>query len=212
MSIRIVVIDGTGPGATQEYNQAMATSFCTQTAAALPNVRYYRGPTLMGMETDAIAAQAFQACSTGVQEGDRLVLAGYSRGGCAAILTAKRLKDAGRTVDSLFLFDAVDMQFSNAGLCQVIPDNVRYVAHARTARDLGFWVRNPIRSRFYFFNTGRWLAGTGTYTERFFVGTHAAVGGVPWSDLKGDGGCAQAVAEWMTRQLNLRGVPVQLRA
>jgi thioesterase domain-containing protein len=35
------------------------------------------------------------------------VLAGYSRGGCTAIIAARRLKDRGVGVYSLFLFDAV---------------------------------------------------------------------------------------------------------
>jgi SAM-dependent methyltransferase len=54
------------------------------------------------------------------------------------------------------------MQTSEMHLSQIISDNVRMVAHARSARNLRFWIRNPVKSRFYFYNTGRYLAGSGS--------------------------------------------------
>jgi pimeloyl-ACP methyl ester carboxylesterase len=122
-----------------------------------------------------------------------VMLAGYSRGGCTAIIAARRLKDRGVGVHSLFLFDAVDMQTSEMHLSQIISDNVRMVAHVRTARNLPFWIRNPVKSRFYFYNTGRYLAGSGSYDTKSFVCSHGAVGGVPWLDIKEDAGCVLAV-------------------
>ena len=137
-----------------------------------------------------------------------MMLAGYSRGGCAAIIAARRLKDRGVGVHSLFLFDAVDIQTSDMHLSQIISDNVRMVAHVRSARNLPFWIQNPVKSRFYFYNTGRYLAGLGSYDTKSFVGSHGAVGGVPWPDIKEDAGCVLAVAEWMNIGfLDLRRVP-----
>jgi len=112
-----------------------------------------------------------------------VMLAGYSRDGCAAIIAARRLKDRGVGVHSLFLFDAVDMQTSDMHL-EIISDNVRMVAHVRSARNSPFWIRNPVKSRFYFYNTGRYLAGSGSYETKSFVGSHGAVGGVPWPEIK----------------------------
>src|SRR4029077_8525032 len=189
----IVVIDGTGPDARGEYQKLMGDSFCSQIGRTA-NATYLRGPTLAGWETSAIADRAVDAVKAARGE---VMLAGYSRGGCAAIIAARRLKDRGIGVHSLFLFDAVDMQTSEMHLSQIISDNVRMVAHVRTARNLPFWIRNPVKSRFYFYNTGRYLAGAGSYDTKSFVGSHGAVGGVPWPDIKEDAGCVLAVAEWM---------------
>lgn len=209
----IVAIDGTGPDSDVEYLREMGGSFCNQICTQAPKSKYFRGPTLTGSETSAIADRAVDAVlALRSGGGEPLMLAGYSRGGCAAILTAKRLKDRGLSVHSLFLFDAVDMQVSTLGLSQIIPDNVERVAHARSARSLKFWARNPVKSRFYFYNTGRWLAGSGHREERSFVGTHGAVGGVPWADVSGDGACVLAVAEWMNKQFADRGLGVTLKS
>jgi thioesterase domain-containing protein len=109
----IVAIDGTGPESPGDYAKEMGGSFCSQIGRTA-NALYFRGPTLTGSETSAIANLAVDAviaarnkASTG-----KVMLAGYSRGGCAAIIAARRLKDRGVGVDSLFLFDAVDMQTS----------------------------------------------------------------------------------------------------
>lgn len=92
-----------------------------------------------------------------------------------------------------------------------MPDNVAYLAHARTARDLAFFAKNPVKSRWYFYNTGRYLAGSGKHHEKTFTGSHGAAGGVPWADVTGDAACALAVAEWMNGHLKAFGVPVTFR-
>jgi pimeloyl-ACP methyl ester carboxylesterase len=209
----IVAIDGTGPDSASDYAKEMGSSFCSQIGRTT-NAIYFRGPTLTGSETSAIANAAVDALiaarnkpSTG-----EVMLAGYSRGGCAAIIAARRLKDRGIKVHSLFLFDAVDMQTSDMHLSQIIPDNVRMVAHVRSARDLPFWIQNPVKSRFYFYNTGRYLAGSGSYETKSFVGSHGAVGGVPWPDIKEDASCVLAVAAWMNLRFANRGLRVMLKA
>jgi pimeloyl-ACP methyl ester carboxylesterase len=208
----IVAIDGTGPASPSEYEKEMGGSFCSQIGRTA-NATYFRGPTLTGSETSAIANLAVDAVMAARRKASagEVMLAGYSRGGCAAIIAARRLRDRGVGVHSLFLFDAVDMQTSDVHLSQIIPDNVRMVAHARSARNLAFWIRNPVKSRFYFYNTGRYLAGSGSYETKSFVGSHGAVGGVPWPDIKEDAGCALAVAEWMNKQFEKRGLAVTLK-
>ncbi len=207
----IVVVDGTGPEDEAEYSRELGNSFCSQ-IARVPGGVYHRGPTLWGSEVEGIASRAAGDAMALANAGKRVMLAGYSRGGCSAILAAKRLKDANIRVAALFLFDAVDMQVSDISSSQTIGDNVDFVAHARSARDIMFWFRNPVRSRFYFYNTGRWLAGSGTLEERSFTGSHGAVGGAPWSDIGGDAGCALAVANWMSPHLAANGIDVVLRS
>ena len=175
----IVAIDGTGPDSPGDYAKEMGGSFCSQIGRTT-NAIYFRGPTLTGSETSAIAnlaVDAVMAARDKARTGE-VMLAGYSRGGCAAIIAARRLKDRGVRVHSLFLFDAVDIQTSEMHLSQIISDNVRMVAHVRTARNLPFWIRNPVKSRFYFYNTGRYLAGSRSYDTKSFVGSHGAMGGV----------------------------------
>jgi pimeloyl-ACP methyl ester carboxylesterase len=205
----IVVVDGTGEASNDAYAKEMRNSFCSQ-IASVAGATYFRGPTLTGSEVSAIADRAAAAAQTLEKSGRPIMLAGYSRGGCAAILAAKRLKASGRRVKALFLFDPVDMQISDKSLSQTIPDNVDYVARARTARDVAFWLTNPVKSRFYFYNTGRWLAGAGQFDHEAFVGSHGALGGVPWPDVVGDAACALKVAAWMSPKLQAQGLNVAL--
>ena len=208
----IIAIDGTGPESPSDYAKEMGGSFCSQIGRAASAI-YFRGPTLIGSETSAIANLAADAVIAARSKASTspVMLAGYSRGGCAAIIAARRLRDRGVEVHSLFLFDAVDMQTSDMHLSQIISDNVRMVAHARSARNLRFWASNPVKSRFYFYNTGRYLAGSGSYERKSFVGSHGALGGVPWPDIKEDTGCVLAVAEWMNKQFESRGLAVTLK-
>lgn len=205
----IVVVDGTGEANNAVYAKEMRNSFCSQ-IASVPGATYFRGPTLAGSEVAAIADRAAGAAQSLAASGRPIMLAGYSRGGCAAILAAKRLKSAGCRVKALFLFDPVDMQVSDKSLSQTIPDNVDYVARARTARDIRFWLSNPVKSRFYFYNTGRWLAGSGQFDHEAFVGSHGALGGTPWPDVVGDAACALNVAAWMSPRLKAQGLSVNL--
>ena len=209
----MIIVDGTGPEGNQEYDREMHNSFCRQLGDAVPGAVYLRGPTWKGFETGAIINQATLFALSHMDQGKPLILVGYSRGGCAVINVAKNLNLSRRRVNAMFLFDAVDMQGSTMGVAQVIPDNVDSVAHARSARDIMFWMRNPVKSRFYFYNTGRRLQGSGKYHEMSFVGSHGAVGGVPWpeAEVRGDADCARSVASWMNPHLQSAGVTARLR-
>lgn len=72
-------------------------------------------------------------------------------------------------------------------------------------------MRNPAKSRFYFYNTGRYLARAGTYETRSFIGSHGAIGSVPWAGLPEDRNFVLAVAEWMNARMNDRGLVITLR-
>jgi hypothetical protein len=206
----IVVVDGTGPDDDNDYAREMGNSFCSQIAAYAGGT-YFRGPTMLGQEVSSIADRATGAAVTLARQGRPVLLAGYSRGGCTVINAAYLLKSRGVDVAAMFLFDAVDMQTSTLNITQVIPSNVAFVAHARSARNAKFWVMNPVKSRWYFVNTGRWLAGNGQRLEESFVGTHGAAGGVPWPDVTGDDGAALKVGQWMTPHLNAYRIGLTLK-
>ena len=203
----IVVVDGTGNSDPQKYGQEMKGSFCDQLRHA-DHATYLRGPSLFGWETSAIADAAVNAVrSARLAPAEAVMLAGHSRGGCAVILAAKRLQALNINVSAMFLFDAVDMQGSDLSLSRTIPGNVAFVAHARSARDLLFWAKNPNKSRFYFYNTGVALADhPAAYVERAFVGSHSAVGGLPWRDIPTDPGIVGQTAAWMNEQMRAHGL------
>lgn len=103
----------------------------------------------------------------------RIWLAGYSRGGAAAIEAAWMLQDRGIPVQALFLFDAVERTLYRLRT-KTIPANVRSCFHAR--RDPG------VGSRSGFGNCGTEAERGVRYVERTFFGTHGAIGGLPWSE------------------------------
>jgi dienelactone hydrolase len=203
----IVIVDGTGNSDPQKYDREMLGSFCDQLRRA-DNSTYLRGPSLFGWETSDIADIAVNAVrSARRNSGDSVMLAGHSRGGCAVILAAKRLQALNIDVSAMFLFDAVDIQASDPSLSRTVPSNVAFVAHARSARDLLFWAKNPRKSRFYFYNTGVDLAEhPAAYVEHAFIGSHSAVGGLPWQDIPTDVAIVTQTADWMNDQMKAHGL------
>ena len=109
---KMAIIDGTGTRDENEYFPAMQNSFCTQLKTQLgANADYKRGPGPLGMkqvkaEVEAEAKWAYdylkKAHEIAISQGKcvRLMLAGYSRGGSAAILAADKLDKVGINVDS----------------------------------------------------------------------------------------------------------------
>jgi len=94
---------------------------------------------------------------------------------------------------------------TRAGSGQVISGNVVWVAHAR---------RDPaVHSRWYFGNTG--TSGGQHYTEKFFWGTHSALGGDPWGGDHPDNVtqaqdilAAQQSDQWIRANAKSHGVQV----
>lgn len=222
--IRLAVIDGTGPRG-QLYDQRMGASFCRQLGRSLGDAAFYqRGPELLGNEvlSEADAARRWLKAQYAGDPEARLMLAGYSRGGSAAIMAAEMLERDGIEVDSLFLFDAVARHRFHRG--HVIPANVRFSRHARRCQNLDFvekyegtltrlrglgGVENPIRPLFG--NTGLTWRGRGDHQPaEVFVGSHGAMGGVGWKVVVEDNACEHQVADWMNGHLAERGVDIAL--
>lgn len=238
--IYMAIIDGTGEADDAAYTKSMQHSFCRQLANRLGerHALYVRGPSAAGTETPACAQEAFtwlqriDACV--LKSHRRLMLAGYSRGGSAAIMVAEMLAQRGIEVDSLFLFDAVARHASSGG--EVIPANVRFSRHARRDQSLTFVLRyestfsdlqdskvdvlglanffaasNPTRPTFG--NTGLTWYGDGDHqVATAFKGSHGALGGVGWSFVQEDTQCQEDVARFMNGHLAARNVPVKLVA
>ena len=132
----MAIIDGTGTRDDIEYFPSMQNSFCTQLNAQLgANADYTRGPGPLGRQVEAEAKVAYdylkEAHQKAMNSGTtvKLMLAGYSRGGSAAIMAAEMLNEDNINVDSLFLFDAVALHSGKGG--EVIPKNVQFSRHAR---------------------------------------------------------------------------------
>jgi hypothetical protein len=222
--IRLALVNGTGP-AGQAYEEVMKNSFCHQLGQKLGEKCFYRrGPTLFGLEV-AEEARAVYRWLKAEHEADpdvRLMLAGYSRGGSAAIMACEMLEHDGIQVDSLFLFDAVARHEFPGG--SVIPANVRFSRHARRSLAAEFVERyegalkrlgvlsvlqNPVRPLFG--NVGLTWRGDGDHRPaETFLGSHGAIGGVGWRVVVEDHDCERDVARWMGEHLKARGLNVDL--
>ncbi len=192
----IVGIDGTGsavfPGASRDadYDVHFANSFVRRIAFNKgANARYFRGPVALGGGLVPAINDGFAFINSRWAAGVRepIVLTGYSRGAAGVVALAKKLKDAGKSVRALLLFDCVDRHlFIDAA---VIPNNVGYVMHV---------VRHPESgSRESFSNDGMSYTPPTVYPAAYaFMCTHGGMGGCPWvtpigtspSDLIDEGG------------------------
>ena len=223
MTIRMAIVDGTGPATG--YDQAFARSFCHVLSLQLgSSADYQRGPNNAGMEVLPEAARAFGYC---VREYKRdpevqIMMAGYSRGGSAVIMAAEQLEGLGVPVHSMFLFDPVARHVYPGG--EVIPSNVAFSRVARRDQSWEFVKKyegtlsdsprlgdssNPCRP--FFGNTGLNWRGTGDHrTPTVFKGSHGALGGVGWKFVTEDAPCQLQVSAWMGQQMASRGVHVDL--
>jgi hypothetical protein len=224
--IRLAVINGTGPpGPT--YDSVMKTSYCFQLGQKLGTKSFYqRGPRMFGNEVkdEAMAVYRWLKAAYDDDPSLRLMLAGYSRGGSAAIMACEMLEQHGIPVDSLFLFDAVARHKFPGGA--VIPANVKFSRHARrslaaefvekyegTLRQVSLigGLQNPVRPTFG--NVGlTWLGDGDHQPAEAFLGSHGAIGGVGWGFVNEDSECEHHVALWMNEHLSARGLDVALDA
>jgi hypothetical protein len=224
--IRLALVNGTGPSGPL-YDKVMEHSFCRQLGRKLGSRTFYlRGPDLLGLQVRSEAATVHQWLRSAYETDPtlRLMLAGYSRGGSAAIMACEMLERDGIPVDSLFLFDAVARDEFPGG--KVIPANVSFSRHARRSLAAEFVAKyegalkgagvlggfeNPIRPLFG--NVGlTWLGDGDHQPAQTFFGSHGALGGVGWRFVTEDGDCEHAVAGWMSAHFQSRGVEAALRA
>lgn len=126
----LYIIDGTGSDNDYIYAKEMTNGFCAQLQRKTNTPHYLRGPDLLGRKTEDIAETMLSRIQPG-----KIFLAGHSRGGAAVIWIANKLKAQGKTVDAMFLYDAVDCTVFLSGVDK-IPSNVRACYHARRDESL----------------------------------------------------------------------------
>jgi hypothetical protein len=177
-------IDGTGVSDDGAYAKEFAKSFVKKLRDEWSHqslAYYYRGPSNLGLETRELALRALQHVGQLYTPERAVVLAGYSRGAAAVIETAWELsRYSSIPVHCMILFDSVDRAFDVGGFIadRQIAKNVKHCIHA--IRDEATGSRS-------------WFGGCGTkiqdetatqYKFRHFYGTHGAMGGTPWTDVK----------------------------
>lgn len=131
--IVLVGIEGAG-GNAQVPGTGYAGSFIHHLVQGWSGVAaYVPGPSSnpRGVMLTAVVAMQRAAQLHKINKADGLILAGYSRGGAAAIVAAQLLEKAGITVDYMALFDAVERDPSVDS--ERIGANVREAVHARRA-------------------------------------------------------------------------------
>ena len=225
MPVRMAIVDGTGGSDDAQYKKDFTKSFCRTLANQLGTRAYYqRGPNMAGFETAPETLRAFGWLARAFFEDrdTKLMLAGYSRGGSAAIWAAQMLENLSIPVHSMFLFDPVARHVYPGG--EVIPGNVAFSRVARRDQSLSFVLKyegtlntnswlgdtsNPTRPAFG--NTGLNWRGTGDHQPpKVFKGSHGALGGVGWAFVTEDAACQLAVSSWMGMEMRSRGLSVEL--
>jgi dienelactone hydrolase len=173
-------IDGTGPNNDSVYRYDFKDSFVRHLCTYWPTTEaeYVRGPTIEGLGTGPKAVAATRRIvdlvkkHRGLGHPVRVILTGYSRGGASVVRVARNLRGFSINVDALILFDAVDRSLVIG--TDRIPGNVKVAIHAR---------RDPLAmSRQSFSNTATTYELGVDYREKFFFGTHGAVGGARWKE------------------------------
>ena len=234
----MAIIDGTGEYSDKAYADQMKGSFCDQ-LKALPGASYERGPSGEGYRIRERAERAADYLLK--QKGKRLMIAGYSRGGSIAVMTADILKAKSQPVDLLLLFDPVNRHLS--GNSSVIPSNVKeaYIARRRINDprmdkydySLSSKISQTLLAKLFLVglvargkgdgaghNPARnWFGTTATQAHpgvkthsRNFLGSHGALGGVGWNHVVEDPLCQRQVASFMNEALKKHNVGVTLRS
>jgi len=214
--IALAIIDGTGDYNDADYAKEMARSFCNQLSYKFPGAaRYERGPSLEGYRIRERGQRAADFLNKQQAAGAKqLFIAGYSRGGSAAVFAADILGKAKIAVDGMFLFDPVARHFTPGG--EGIPANVRYSRTALRSRDPALIAKyeplinpcNPMRPSFG--NIDLTPVGGGIHEQMTFRGSHGALGGVGSKEVTEDPACQMAVANYMNVGFARFGIDVGL--
>ena len=226
------IVDGTGPYSQEEYDLAMARSFCWQLEVAFRKypAKYVAGPGGMGGSTYSMARsgadeiQEFRKTFGGGRKGSvrPLYLAGYSRGAATVIQMAKFLDQQipKNEVQAMFLFDPVDRDVAIDG--QGIPPNVKnvYVIYRDQAIEE---VNLPWKPNYGYgqlpdkdIYARKWMGNcsvnpidpnkTNVATALIKNASHGAAGGSPWTNRRADEAATIAAANKMNEFLMKEGL------
>jgi len=185
--VKFMIILGAVDGTSELQDDPYEIEFANSHVKKLANMEghrwskafYHRGPYVMGTETAAYAELVYKDLVGKWKAGEAkaIFLAGYSRGGAAAIEIAMWLKQRENIpVECLILFDAVDRTNTLGSIWNNTPiaSTVKQVIYAQ--RDV--W---GTLSRLSFGNCGLTTENPAVpVIPRKFFATHGGMGGVPW--------------------------------
>jgi len=183
-------VDGTGESNDFQYQENNRISLISQLVRATGGM-YFRGPSIAGSATHGISMNVVHwILSHRARFKGPLFMAGHSRGGAICILAARQLKLRGVTVECMLLLDAVDR--APTGSAGIIPSNVKYAYHAMRNDEIG--------SRPLFGHCGTAIERPGKLVKLAFNGTHAAIGGTPWSGVESEHHKDHVKPPWMNKE------------
>jgi pimeloyl-ACP methyl ester carboxylesterase len=229
VATRFAIIDGTGEFFDDDYAAAMRMSFCSQLGYAFGRNTYQRGPSSDGLRVlEKAEAAAAQLMGRQCNPVDRLFLAGYSRGGSAALMAAEIIRQRGFHVTGLVLFDPVKMHpwDSPGGIPANVQNSLTFVraldqvlirTYAGTISDgrlvpraLGDWVDNPMRPGWTENVTPPSAADPTRHRLVKVAASHGALGGVGWTHVREDSYEQPMVARVTNEMLGKWGLQVNL--
>ena len=191
----LVALEGSSPTIRGENNYKYYVWQAYQTTKQAPKI-YEEGPAAIswGWSPINIRKMADKATQFIRTSNGPIFLIGWSRGAAACIQVALDLDRAnfGRSIDAMFLFDAVDQDGSTSDFLNFIPKNVNTVYHAIAIKKS--WLDKKI-----FPTCGRNSAPNVKVVSKEFDTSH---GGIAGSGDSGDAGSK----EWMWGNMRTEGV------
>ncbi len=159
-----------------------------------PAKTYIIGPAMFSMDGSLMNIRKMANKATGFinSSSGKVFLVGWSRGAAACIQAAHDLnRQGGKSIDAMFLFDAVDQDTSTNSDLNFIPGNVKNCYHAMATKKDWFWRR-------IFPTCGQTAAYGVNFVKQDF---HVSHGGVAGAD--GDDKGSRA---WMDKHMKAEGV------
>lgn len=188
----LVALEGSSPTIDGENNYKYYVWEAYSITNQAPKI-YVPGPAMFSMSGSQINIykMAQKACSFIAGATGKVFLIGWSRGAAACIQTAYDLKGKGKTVDAMFLLDAVDQDTSSNSDLDRIPDNVTNVYHAIATKKS--WLDRQI-----FPTCGKQAAPGVNFEKKNFNTSHGGIAGA------GDDDAGSKI--WLWEKLRQEGI------
>ena len=189
----LIAMEGSSPTISGENNYKYYVWNIYQQTSQAPKT-YIEGPATFSMTGSPVNIRTMSDEATAFASGHEgeLYLVGWSRGAAACVQVAHDLNtQAGREIDAMFLFDAVDQDTSTDLFLNFIPGNVKNAYHAIATDKNWFW------SRIFPTCAQEAAHGVNLVAQRFHA-THGGIAGAGDSDGGSWG--------WMRDHLSRHGV------
>lgn len=188
----LLALEGSSPTIFGENNYkyyVWEAYLITRQSSAL----YLPGPAAISVSTSGINIRkmADRAVSFIGANSGKVFLIGWSRGAAACIQVAHNMKSRGKTIDAMFLFDAVDQDTSTNSDLNFIPSSVKNVYHAIATKKS--WLDRQL-----FPTCGKTAASGVNLVKKEFDTSHGGIAGA------GDTDAGSKV--WMWEKMRAEGV------